>query len=151
MSNTLIGCRIPHEYVVVAGAGQSNEGPGLDPWETCAYDLALLEAGIENFNIVKYTSVLPPESIQITLDEAIQRGLVHHGAVLECIMAQVNGDQGDHICAGVGRAQVYRREGDETVHIGGFAAEYEGHGLLDSPWKSTIISYKLPKPGGFKM
>ena len=123
-----IASRIPEKYVVVKGAGQSDFGPGLDPWETASYDLALLEAGIENCNVVKYTSVLPPESVEITMGEAEAAGLFHHGMVLETIMAQVNGNQGDHICAGVGRAQVYDDHGN---HIGGFAAEYEGHGSAD--------------------
>jgi arginine decarboxylase len=125
------GCRIPCEYILVAGAGQSNQGPGIDPWETCAYDLALLEAGIENFNVVKYTSVLPPESRRITMEEAQERGLFHHGMVLECIMAQVDGKWREHICAGVGRAQVYREVNGERVHIGGFASEYEGYQSRD--------------------
>lgn len=119
-----IASRIPQKFVVVTGAGQSDFGPGIDPWETAAYDLALLDAGIENCNIVKYTSVLPPEAQEITYQEAFDAGLFHHGMALETIMAQVNGDQGDHICAGVGRAQVYC----DGQHIGGFAAEYEGHG-----------------------
>jgi arginine decarboxylase len=130
-----IGSRIPQDYVVAMGAGQSNKGPGIDPWETCAYDLALLKAGIENCNVVKYTSVLPPEARMITMEEAQKRGLFRHGMVLECIMAQVNGDEGQHICAGVGTMQVYWKENfeGEEVHIGGFAAEYEGYG---SPQKA---------------
>jgi arginine decarboxylase len=120
-----IASRIPEKYVVVKGAGQSDFGPGLDPWETASYDLALLDAGIENANIVKYTSVLPPESVEIGMGEAESEGLMHHGMALETIMAQVNGNQGEHICAGVGRAQVYDADG---IHIGGFAAEYEGYG-----------------------
>ncbi len=28
----------------------------MDPWETGSYDLALEQAGIEDFNIVPYTS-----------------------------------------------------------------------------------------------
>lgn len=130
-----IANRIPKRYVVVAGSGQSNFGPGTDPWETASYDLALCDAGIENCNIVKYTSVIPPEAKEITLEQAELKRLLHHGMVLECIMAQQNGNQGEHICAGVGRANVYR-----TVEyvpgtfkrelIGGFAAEYEGHGSV---------------------
>ena len=138
------GCRIPCEYVVVSGAGQSDEGPGIDPWETCAYDLALLEAGIENFNVVKYTSVLPPESREIQMREAEAQGLIHHGAVLECIMAQVDGNQGQHICAGVGRAQVYEmlHLHGERIHIGGFAAEYEGYGSPDLAEKCLTESLR---------
>ena len=116
--------RIPKKYVVVTGAGQSDFGPGIDPWETASYDLALLDAGIENCNMLAYTSVLPPESEEIPYQQAQDEGLFHHGMVLETIMAKTEGEQGQHLCAGVGRAQVYC----DGVHIGGFAAEYEGYG-----------------------
>lgn len=36
------------------------QGGGTDPWETGSYDLALEEAHIEDFNVVAYTSVIPP-------------------------------------------------------------------------------------------
>jgi arginine decarboxylase len=42
------------------GHNDTNLGPGDDPWETGSYDLALMNASIENFNVLKYTSVLPP-------------------------------------------------------------------------------------------
>ena len=42
-----------------------SQGGGTDPWETGAYDLALEEAGIENFNVVAYTSVIPPEATEV--------------------------------------------------------------------------------------
>jgi len=121
----IISNRIPKEYVVVTGAGQTSFGPGVDPWETAAYDLALLDAGIENCNIVEYTSVLPKEAVEISLADARSAGYFTHGMVLECIKAQMNGEQGDHICAGVGRCEVWD---EEDNLIGGFAAEYEGHG-----------------------
>lgn len=115
--------RIPEKYVVVKGAGQSDFGPGNDPWETSAFDIALLDAGIGDCNILKYTSVLPPEAQEITMEEAYKDGLFHHGMVLETIMAQVNGNKGQHLCAGVGVIHVQRN----GVPIGGFAAEFEGH------------------------
>lgn len=123
----LATARIPEKYVVVAGVGQSDFGPGLDPWETTAFDLALLDAGIGNYNIVKYSSVLPPEAKEISLNEAKEAGLLHHGMVLESIMAQVNGRKGEHLCAGIGTIEVYQRKNGEAHLIGGFAAEYEGH------------------------
>lgn len=125
--------RIPLDYVIVKGAGQTSFGPGIDPWETATYDIALEKAGIQNYNVVKYTSVIPPESNQITMKEAKERNLFHHGMVLESIMAQVNGTKGQHICAGVGTIQVYESIDAPTggtqkgKHIGGFAAEYEGY------------------------
>jgi len=123
------GCRIPCEYVVVTGRGQSSADTGADHYETSAYDIALLDAGIENFNVMIYTSVLPPESREITMGEAEERHLLHHGAVLETIKAEMDGVQGDYLCTGVGRIWVYERdeEGKPSKLIGGFAAEYEGH------------------------
>lgn len=117
----VFGNRIPKDYFVTSGVGDTDIGPGQDPWETGSYDLALLEAKIENFNVVPYTSVLPPESTEIPIEEATK--LFRHGAVIETIMASVNGVQGNILCAGVGRIQV-RRKSDKN-HIGGFAAEYE--------------------------
>jgi hypothetical protein len=61
-------------------------------------------AGIQDLNIVKYTSVIPPESESITLEEA--RPFLRHGAVQEAIMAKMDGVKGDRITAGVGRIQV---------------------------------------------
>ena len=120
-STLVYGCRIPKEYFVTSGRGDTDLGPGEDPWETGSYDLALMDAKIENFNIIKYSSVLPPEATEIPVKKAI--GMFHHGAVLETIMASANGLRGDLLCTGVGRIQV-RRKSDKK-HIGGFAAEYE--------------------------
>jgi arginine decarboxylase len=120
----VFGPRIPQNYFVTTGVGQTDLGRGIDPWETGSYDLALMDAGIENFNIVTYTSVLPPEAKEIPLAQAQKH--FHHGAVLETIMAAINGRQGDVLTAGVGRIQVRRKS--DGKHIGGFAAEYRGHG-----------------------
>lgn len=128
--------RIPEKYIVALGAGQSNFGPGSDPWETTAYDIALMEGGIENFNIVKYTSVIPKEAKRINWIDAKVEGLLHHGMVLECIMAQQNGNEGEHICAGVGTFEVYLDGESEMELIGGFACEYEGGG---SPAKAKMM------------
>jgi arginine decarboxylase len=119
----LLGARIPKDFFVVKGFGETDAGGGADPYETGSYDLALEDAGIENFNIVPYTSVMPAESTEISVTEA--RRLFHHGSVLEVIMAKMNGTLGDRISAGVARMQVRRKK--DGLHIGGFAAEYEGH------------------------
>jgi len=120
--SVIVGNRIPRHYFVTSGFGQTNKGKGKDPWETGSYDKALLDAGIENFNMMEYTSVLPLESKEISICEA--KKLFRHGAVLETIMASVNGHMGERLCAGVGRIQV--RKKSDCAHIGGFAAEYEG-------------------------
>jgi arginine decarboxylase len=120
MYGLVLGNRIPYEYFVTMGHNDTDLGPGDDPWETGSYDLALMDASIENFNVLKYTSVLPPESREITLSQA--REYFHHGAVIETIMSDLNGEKGDTLCTGVGRIWVTTQEG---ALIGGFAAEYK--------------------------
>lgn len=113
------GPRIPTAYFVTSGTGQSDQGFPPDPYETFSYDLALQEAGIENFNVVYYTSVLPPESYEVPLESV--KPLFHHGAVLETIMAKVGGMRGDIVAAGIGRVWAVDEAGKD---ISGFAAEY---------------------------
>ncbi len=115
-----LGPRIPTTYFVTTGTGESDQGIPPDPYETFSYDLALLDAGIEDFNVVYYTSVLPPESNEVPM-EAV-KGDFHHGAVLETIMAKAGGTKGDTVAAGVGRVWAADANGDP---VGGFAAEYE--------------------------
>src|SRR5580692_1177543 len=88
---TEIGCRIPREYFWVIGWGESDVGI-----ETGSYDAALHMAGIENFNVMLYTSVLPPETVELShLPE------IHHGSVLEAIIAIQHTDKpGTRITAG---------------------------------------------------
>lgn len=117
----IVGNRIPLQYFVTSGKGDTDVGPGDDPWETGSYDLALQQAKIENFNVMQYTSVLPPESEEIPIAQA--QKTFRHGAVIETIMASVNGVKGNTLVSGVGRIQVRRKA--DGVHIGGFAAEYE--------------------------
>jgi pyruvoyl-dependent arginine decarboxylase len=118
--DTTFGPRIPTTYFVTSGVGESDDGIQPDPYETFSYDLALLEAEIENFNVVYYTSVLPPESKEVELEDV--KNTFHHGAVLETIMAKTGGYKGETVVAGIGRVWAIDNTGKE---IGGFAAEYE--------------------------
>jgi arginine decarboxylase len=115
-----IGCRIPHEYFWVIGSGESDVGI-----ETGSYDAALHMAGIENYNIMLYTSVLPPEAVELAhLPE------IHHGSVLEGIIAiQHTEKPGTRITAGLLLARVYRNS--DSGFLGGFACEYAGNGSID--------------------
>lgn len=118
---SVYGNRIPKEYFVTQGKGDTDIGPGDDPWETGSYDLALMDAKIENFNVMQYTSVLPPEAKEIPIEEAQKK--FHPGAVVETIMASVNGVKGNVLCSGIGR--IYVRRKSDGKDIVGFAAEYK--------------------------
>ncbi len=117
---TEIGCRIPRDYFWVIGWGESEVGV-----ETGSYDAALLMAGIENYNVMLYTSVLPPEAVELPhLPD------IHHGSVLEGIIAIQHTDKpGTRITAGVLLAKVYRVSDDS--YLGGFACEYAGYGSVE--------------------
>jgi pyruvoyl-dependent arginine decarboxylase (PvlArgDC) len=67
------GIGIPKEYFWVIGWGESDVGI-----EIGSYDAALHMAGIENYNVMLYTSVLPLETVQLSYLPDI-----HHGSVLE--------------------------------------------------------------------
>lgn len=68
----------------------------------CSRSVDIIHAGIMDFNIVPYTSVMPKEATELEFLQA--KTLFRHGAVLESIMASMNGSQGDRISAGVGLA-----------------------------------------------
>ena len=118
--------RIPLAYFVTRGYGDTDSGSGIDPWETGSYDLALEMAQIENFNISTYSSVIPRQAYEVPIKVA--RKHFEHGAVLETILASMNGTTGEIITAGIGRVYVYKRATGE--YLGGFAAEYQGHADL---------------------
>eukprot|EP00887_Chlorella_sp_A99_P001282 scaffold14.g1282.t1 len=85
------------------------------------------DAGISQFNLVQYTSMLPAEAEEISMDDAKKSESWNHGAVLE---AEVHGSRGNRITAGVGRMMVHPK-GNRDETVGGFATEYKGHALED--------------------
>jgi arginine decarboxylase len=104
----------------VIGWGESDVGI-----ETGSYDAALAMAGIENYNVMLYTSVLPPEAVELP-----HLPNIHHGSVLEGIIALQHTEQpGTRITAGLLLARVYRNT--DGSYLGGFACEYAGAGSVE--------------------
>ena len=95
----IVGNRVPHKYFLTTGQGESDAGSKHLPAETGSYDAALESAGIEDANVVKYTSVVPTGAIEIPRKEGT--AAIRWGEVLESIMAQSNGTKGKHIGAAV--------------------------------------------------
>jgi pyruvoyl-dependent arginine decarboxylase len=119
----ILGNRVPYEYFITKGKGESNAGSEGLPYETGSYDAALFEAGIHNANVIEYTSVMPTDSKQISKEEGLKR--LQWGEVLECIKAQSNGKKGSKISAAVITTSVIDPKGK---YLGGFAVEYAGSG-----------------------
>lgn len=122
MSNEY-GTRFPTLAFISGGAGQANDGIPPQPFETFCYDSALLQAKIENFNVVPYTSVLPKELFGNIVPVDQVASTFKHGAVLEVIMAGNGARIEEHkaIATGIGICWGKDRKGN---FIGGWAAEY---------------------------
>ena len=136
MNNFLVlGNRVPYEYFLTKGKGESNAGSEGLPYETGSYDAALNDAGIQNSNVIEYTSVIPVGAIEIPREEGLKR--INWGEVLEVIKAQSNGKRGEHISAAVMTTTIIDPNGN---YLGGFACEYSGSGSRKEAEDSLIIS-----------
>jgi pyruvoyl-dependent arginine decarboxylase len=131
----ILGNRVPYEYFITQGKGESNVGSKGLPYETGSYDAALFNAGIQNANVIEYTSVMPTESKEITKEEGLKR--LQWGEVLECIKAQANGKRGSRISAAVITTSVTDPRGK---YLGGFACEYSGSGTKEDAEQSLLQS-----------
>jgi len=127
MDNLIFGCRIPYNYFTTIGGGEANIGGGDDSaaFETGSFDDAIRDANIEDFNIIKYSSVIPSQSIEVPLNEAKKSFVM--GSVLETIMAQKNGVKEEKITAAVLLTAIYKKVKDKPVYVGSYAVEYSGH------------------------
>ncbi len=150
----ILGNRIPYEYFITKGKGESEAGSKFLPYETGSFDAALNDAGIQNANIVEYTSVMPIEAKEITKEDGIKR--MQWGEVLECIKAQANGAKGSTLSAAVMTTSIHDPSGK---YLGGFACEYSGSETREQIEKSLEKSiegmierrgYGIVK-GGIKM
>ena len=116
------GTRYPTLAFHTGGAGQAEDGIPPQPFETFCYDSALAQAKIQDFNVVPYTSVLPPELFgNIVPVDQVEKHF-KHGAVLEVIMAGNGARREDHKAIATGVGIVWGKKDNEFV--GGWAAEY---------------------------
>lgn len=87
----VIGNRIPMDYFETTGTGQSDITVHAG-----SYHLALKDAGIEQFNIMTYSSILPGIARKTEKPAHIE-----HGSVVESIMAVCNATKGERATAGI--------------------------------------------------
>lgn len=131
----IFGNRIPYEYFITKGKGESNAGSKLLHYETGSYDDALNDAGIENCNVVQYTSVMPTQAKQLTKDEGLKR--LQWGEVLECIQAHADGETGAQLSVAIVVTDVHDPVGK---YLGGFACEYAGSDTKEKVELSLVES-----------
>jgi arginine decarboxylase len=110
-SSTLVP--IPTRFFVTSGKGINKTS------ELNAFDLALIEAGIGDQNMVSVSSVLPIGIRQVN-QVPIARGAITHA-----VLARYGGGEGEVISAGI--AYGFRTDGE-----GGYVAEAHLHGSQKS-------------------
>ncbi len=110
-SSTLVP--VPTRFFVTSGKGINKTS------ELNAFDLALLQAGIGDANLVSVSSVLPIGIRQI------DRVPIARGAITHAVLARYGGGEGEVISAGI--AYGFRADGQ-----GGYVAEAHLHGTQKS-------------------
>lgn len=110
----LLGQRIPRDYFITRGKGESDIAVHAG-----SYHLALRDAGIEMFNIMTYSSIMPAEAREVEKPENFT-----HGSVLESIMAVADSPRGSRATAGIIYGWLYDYE--TGTRYGGLVCEYHG-------------------------
>ena len=123
MSVLKLGNKIPTKYFYTSGKGQSDYGGKGLPFEAGAYDAALNKAKIEQYNIMLYTSLIPPVAREVSREKAVKDG--KWGQVLDCILSKMSGTKGQRINASVLTTELYDPKGE---YMGLFVCEYAGYG-----------------------
>jgi arginine decarboxylase len=111
----IVGNRIPKDYFVTTGIGQSDIAVHAG-----SYHLALKDAGIEMANIMTYSSILPGMATEIPRPSNLT-----HGEVMETIMAVANGNKGDRLSAGIVYGWLAERKTGQRY--GGLVCEHNGN------------------------
>jgi arginine decarboxylase len=117
---------VPSRFFVTSGKGINKTS------ELNAFDLALLQAGIGEQNLVSVSSVLPTGIRQV------DRVRIARGAITHCVLSRHAGGEGEVISAGI--AYGFRTDGQ-----GGYVAEGHLHGTQKSlkeflRWRMTEIA-----------
>ncbi len=110
----LLGNRIPKDFFVTEGTGQSDITVHAG-----SYHLALRDAGIEMCNIMTYSSILPAAA-----NETAKPPRLAHGSVMETIMAVANANTGTRATAGIIWSWLFDKSTGERH--GGLVCEYNG-------------------------
>lgn len=84
-------CRIPRKYFICHGHGESS----ID-WHCGSYHDALMECGVENYNIMQYSSIIPLGAERVEKPKEYV-----HGSVLEAIECRCDTTAGIPCAAGI--------------------------------------------------
>ncbi|HQH41531.1 MAG: pyruvoyl-dependent arginine decarboxylase [Bacteroidales bacterium] len=115
LNGILVGNRIPRDYFVTKGTGESDITVHAG-----SYHLALKSAGIEMCNIMTYSSILPGIARKVERPQHLE-----HGAVMESIMSVCTASKGEQATAGIIYGWLHDRKTNEK--FGGLVCEHYGN------------------------
>ncbi len=136
-ASILIGNRVPKEYFVTRGSGESDI-----QIHAGSYHLALKDAGIECYNVMTYSSILPGIAREIK-----KPGSYAHGAVAETITAAASTTKGKRATAAIIYGWLYDRKTKQRY--GGLVCEYNGDLSEEDAGKSLSASLNELYTNGF--
>ena len=111
----LIGNRVPRDYFVTKGNGQSDLTVHAG-----SYHLALKSAGIEMCNIMTYSSILPAIANEIERPPKLD-----HGSVMETIISTCTANSGERATAGIIYGWLFDKTNNQKY--GGLVCELYGN------------------------
>jgi arginine decarboxylase len=123
--------RIPYEFFETKGIGESD----LEI-HAGSFHEALGSAGIADFNIVRYSSILPKEATLISYED-YEKLKMPFGSELFCIMSECSGQENQLLTAGIVYGFLYDNDTDEK--IGGLVCEIQGS------YEEEIMKTRLEK------
>ena len=98
------------------------KGTGKHRRNLQSFEEALRDAGIAGFNLVKVSSIYPPNCKIVSRERGLQQ--LTPGQILFCILAETRTNEPNRLaCAGIGLAL----PADKAKH--GYIAEYQGFGM----------------------
>jgi arginine decarboxylase len=124
----LIGMRVPRDYFKTTGVGESDI-----QIHAGSMHLAMKEAGIEQYNMMSYSSILPGIAREVPKPSNIV-----HGAVVETITAMSSTTKGKRATAGIIFGWLYHKK--TGVRYGGLVCEYNGPMTVEEVGKSLRMS-----------
>jgi len=137
-----IGNPIPWHWFSTSGVGESDVTVHAG-----SFDAAMKDAGIPNYNMVEYSSLLPSiaERVDVPKNDI-------HGRRLDCIMAASTVKKGETAVAGLIKGDVYNNRGE---HIGGLVAEHSDNFETEDAKKNLRTSlhemFRIRYPKTYKI
>ncbi len=133
-----VGTRIPKDYFVTSGVGECDITV-----HSGSFHLALRDAGIERYNIMTYSSIMPGIARQIPKPKDLV-----HGCVLETIMACASMEKGVRATAGIIYGWLYSRK--TRQRYGGLVCEYNGSLSSEEAGQNLRASLQTLYKNGFE-